>query len=63
MSSPTDTLYHTNLPNVRGEPAGRDLPGLWSECLELHGETAAPLASAEEPADILYRLPVGYLGC
>jgi hypothetical protein len=141
LSSPTDTLYHTNLPNVRGEPgyygsqrvclryrpemlegvplaqavpalleffwstgfnqdiansafgrardrdprlasleaweaatrenplfplevewepAGRDLPGLWSECLQLHGETAAPIASAEELADILYRLPVGY---
>jgi len=141
LSSPTDTLYHTNLPNVRGEPghhgsqrvclryrpemlegvplagavpalleffwstgfnqdiansaferaqdrdprfasleaweaasgenplfplevewepADRDLPGLWSECLELHGETAQPIASAEELADILYRLPVGY---
>jgi len=45
---------------VEWEPAGRDLPGLWSECLQLHGETAAPIASAEELADILYRLPVGY---
>jgi hypothetical protein len=141
LSSPTDTLYHTNLPNVRGEPghygsqrvclryrpemlegvplaeaapglieffwstgfnqdiansafgramardprlasleawetasrenplfvlevdwepADRDLPGLWSECLMLRGETADPIASAEELADILYRLPVGY---
>jgi hypothetical protein len=60
LSSPTDTLYHTNLPNVRGEPAGLDLPGLWSECLELHGETAQPLASAGELVDILYRQPVGY---
>ena len=141
LSSPTDTLYHTNLPNVRGEPghygsqrvclryrpemlegvplaqavpalleffwstgfnqdiansafgrardrdprfasleaweaasaedplfplevdwepAGRDLSGLWLECLKLHGETALPLNSAEELADILYRLPVGY---
>jgi hypothetical protein len=141
LSSPTDTLYHTNLPNVRGEPghygsqrvclryrpemlegvplaqsvpalleffwstgfnqdiahsafgrardrdprlasleaweaataanplfplevewepAERDLPALWSEYLQLHGETLAPLASAEELADILYRLPVGY---
>ena len=141
LSSPTDTLYHTNLPNVRGEPghygsqrvclryrpemlegvplaesvpalleffwstgfnqdiansafgraqardprfasleaweaaswenplfplevdwepAGRDLPGLWLECLKLHGETAQPVATASELADILYRLPVGY---
>jgi hypothetical protein len=141
LSSPTDTLYHTNLPNVRGEPghygsqrvclryrpellegvplaeavpdlieffwstgfnqdiansafgramardprlasleawetasredplfvlevdwepANRDLPGLWTECLMLHGETADPIASASELADILYRLPVGY---
>lgn len=45
---------------VEWEPAGRDLPGLWSECLKLHGETAEPIASAEELADILYRLPVGY---
>ncbi|MBM4300373.1 MAG: hypothetical protein FJ121_02420 [Deltaproteobacteria bacterium] len=141
LSAPTDTLYHTNLPNVRGEPghygsqrvclryrpemlegaplaesvpalleffwstgfnqdiansafgraqardprfasleaweaasganplfplevdwepAGRDLPGLWLECLKLHGETAAPINTAGELADILYRLPVGY---
>jgi hypothetical protein len=141
LTSPTDTLYHTNLPNVRGEPghygsqrvclryrpemlegvplaeavpalieffwstgfnqdiAGsaferaqgrdprfaslaaweaasrinplfplevdwepvdRDLPGLWSECLKLHGETEQPVASAAALADILYRLPVGY---
>jgi hypothetical protein len=45
---------------VDWEPAGRDLPGLWAECLELHGETAEAIASAEELADILYRLPVGY---
>ena len=141
LSAPTDTLYHTNLPNVRGEPghygsqrvclryrpemlegvplaeavpqlleffwstgfnqdiansafgramardprlasleawetasrenplfvlevdwepADRDLPGLWAECLMLRGETADPIATAEELADILYRLPVGY---
>lgn len=45
---------------VAWEPAGRDLPGLWAECLKLHGETAEPVAGAEELADILYRLPVGY---
>jgi len=45
---------------VHWEPTGRDLPGLWSECLELHGETDQPLHSAAELADILYRLPVGY---
>ncbi len=45
---------------VDWEPAGRNLPGLWAECLKLHGETAEPIASAEELADILYRLPVGY---
>jgi hypothetical protein len=45
---------------VDWEPAGRDLPALWSECLELHGETAQPLGSAGELADILFRLPVGY---
>jgi hypothetical protein len=45
---------------VDWEPAGRDLPGLWAECLKLHGETDQPVASAEELADILYRLPVGY---
>ncbi|MGA9756236.1 MAG: hypothetical protein WBV23_13955 [Desulfobaccales bacterium] len=46
--------------DVDWEPAGRDLPGLWSECLQLHGETAQPLQCAEELADILFRLPVGY---
>jgi hypothetical protein len=45
---------------VAWEPAGRDLPGLWAECLKLHGESDEPIASAEELADILYRLPVGY---
>lgn len=45
---------------VAWEPAGRDLPGLWLECLKLHGETAEPINTAAEMADILYRLPVGY---
>jgi hypothetical protein len=45
---------------VDWEPTGRDLPGLWVECLKLHGEKDQPVASAEELADILYRLPVGY---
>jgi len=45
---------------VQWEAAGRDLPGLWVECLKLHGETDQPVGSAEELADILYRLPVGY---
>jgi len=45
---------------VEWEPAGRDLPALWAECLMLRGETDEPVASAEELADILYRLPVGY---
>jgi hypothetical protein len=45
---------------VQWEAAGRDLPGLWAECLKLHGETDQPVGSAEELADILYRLPVGY---
>lgn len=45
---------------VPWEAAGRDLPGLWAECLKLHGETDQPVGSAEELADILYRLPVGY---
>jgi hypothetical protein len=45
---------------VDWEPTGRDLPGLWLECLKLHGETAEPIATASELADILYRLPVGY---
>jgi hypothetical protein len=45
---------------VDWEPTGRDLPGLWSECLKLHGETDQSLHFAAELADILYRLPVGY---
>jgi hypothetical protein len=45
---------------VDWEPAGRDVPGLWLECLKLHGETPEPIATASEMADILYRLPVGY---
>ncbi|MHB9072696.1 MAG: hypothetical protein ACYC6G_04145 [Desulfobaccales bacterium] len=45
---------------VQWEAAGRDLPGLWVECLKLHGETDQPVGSAEELADILYQLPVGY---
>lgn len=45
---------------VDWEAAERDLPELWAECLKLHGENAEPVASAEELADILYRLPVGY---
>jgi hypothetical protein len=45
---------------VGWEPAGRNLPELWAECLKLHGETDQPIHSAEELADILYRLPVGY---
>lgn len=45
---------------VDWEPAGRTLPGLWGECLKLHGDTAEPVKTAEELADILYRLPVGY---
>ncbi len=141
LNAPEDTLYHTNLPNVRGEPGhhgsqrvclryrpemmegaplveaapalidffwstgfnqdiahsaferaqprdprfasfaawekatqedpffplevdwertGRDLPGLWREYLQLHGETDQPIKSAAELADILYRLPVGW---
>jgi len=28
---------------VEWEPAGRDLPGLWAECLKLHGETDQPV--------------------
>jgi hypothetical protein len=36
------------------------LPGLWLECLKLHGDTADPIKTAAELADILYRLPVGY---
>jgi hypothetical protein len=45
---------------VHWEPAGRDLPDLWLECLKLHGETDEPIQTAAELADILYRLPVGY---
>jgi hypothetical protein len=45
---------------VDWEPAGRNLPGLWQECLKLHGETPEPIKTADEVADILYRLPVGY---
>jgi hypothetical protein len=45
---------------VDWEPAERTLPQLWLECLKLHGETAEPVRSAAELADILYRLPVGY---
>ena len=33
---------------VDWEPANRDLPGLWLECLKLHGETADPI---EPPAN------------
>ena len=42
------------------ERAAQTIPGLWLECLKLHGETDEPLGSAAELADILYRLPVGY---
>ena len=42
------------------EQTGQSIPGLWLECLQLHGDTDQPLASAGELADILYRLPVGY---
>jgi hypothetical protein len=45
---------------VDWEPTERHLPGLWLECLKLHGDTAEPVNTAEELADILYRLPVGY---
>jgi hypothetical protein len=45
---------------VDWEPADRDLPGLWSECLKLHGETDQPIASAAVLAHIGYRLPVRY---
>jgi hypothetical protein len=45
---------------VDWEPTGRTLPGLWAECLKLHGDTADPVQTARELADILYRLPVGY---
>ena len=52
-----DPLFPLEVP---WEPAGRTLPQLWQECLKLHGETDQPVSSAEELADILYRLPVGY---
>jgi hypothetical protein len=45
---------------VNWEAADRTLPDLWAECLKLHGESDEPVATAEELADILYRLPVGY---
>ncbi len=45
---------------VAWEPEERDLAGLWLECLKLHGESPEPVKSADELADILYRLPVGY---
>lgn len=45
---------------VDWEPAERTLGGLWAECLKLHGETDQPVKTADEVADILYRLPVGY---
>jgi len=45
---------------IEWEQADRTIPGLWLECLQLHGETDEPLGSAGELADILYRLPVGY---
>jgi hypothetical protein len=45
---------------VNWEAAGRDLPGLWAECLKLHGDRGQPVNSAEELADMLYRLPVDY---
>jgi hypothetical protein len=45
---------------VEWEPADRDLPDLWRECLKLHGDTDQAISTAAELADILYRLPVGY---
>jgi len=45
---------------VNWEAAERNLPDLWTECLKLHGENEQPVNGAEELADILYRLPVGY---
>jgi hypothetical protein len=42
------------------EPTDRTIPGLWLECLKLHGDTDLPVGSAEELADIFYRMPVGY---
>ncbi len=45
---------------IAWEPAQKTIPQLWVEALMLHGETPDPVKSAEELADILYRLPVGY---
>jgi hypothetical protein len=45
---------------IAWERTEQTIPGLWLEYLQLHGDTAEPLGSAEELADILYRLPVGY---
>jgi hypothetical protein len=45
---------------INWEPAERNLPALWRDCLKLHGDTDRPLSTAAELADILYRLPVGY---
>jgi hypothetical protein len=45
---------------VDWERAEQTLPDFWAQCLKLHGETDEPLSSADELADILYRLPVGY---
>jgi len=45
---------------IEWERTEQSIPGLWLDCLHLHGETAEPLGSAAELADILYRLPVGY---
>ena len=56
-ASQADALFPLE---VGWEPAGRDLPGLWLECLQLHGDTARAIEDAGELADILYRLPVGY---
>jgi hypothetical protein len=53
----TDPLFPLE---VKWEAAERNLPDLWAECLKLHGETDQPVQDADELADILYRLPVGY---
>jgi hypothetical protein len=45
---------------IEWEQAGQTIPGLWLECLQLHGDTDQPINNAGELADILYRLPVGY---
>ncbi len=45
---------------VNWKAAERNLQDLWTECLKLHGESDQPVHGAEELADILYRLPVGY---